>query len=145
MCPWRVLVSPCFGENVVATFKIGSFWCGLDNLLQKNMFSSSSFSSSSSFLEINFQNGAHLKKGLFLTYFSHFLVIRESYKNSFSTYLTHIHARILLTLLTFFASAILKKKYEFIRCGFSLVWLLLLIHIRAILEQSINNKMASKI
>ena len=42
------------------------------------------------------------KKGLFLTHFSHFLVTRESYKNSFSTYLTHIHTSILLTLLTFF-------------------------------------------
>ena len=30
-----VLVSPCFRENVVATCKIGSFLCSLDNLLQK--------------------------------------------------------------------------------------------------------------
>ena len=78
-----VLVSPCFWENVVVTCKIGSFLGSLDNLLQKDIFFP--------FLEIKFQNGAHLKKGLFLTYFSHFLVTRESYKNSFSTYLTHIH------------------------------------------------------
>ena len=32
------------------------------------------------------------------------------------------------------------KKYEFIRYGFSLVWFLVLILIRAILELSINNK-----
>ena len=32
-----VLVSPCFGENVVVTCKIGSFLCSLDNLLQKNV------------------------------------------------------------------------------------------------------------
>ena len=38
-----------------------------------------------------------------------------------------------------------EKKYEFIRYGFSLVWVLVLILIRAILEQSINNKMVSKI
>ena len=38
-----------------------------------------------------------------------------------------------------------KKKTEFIRYGFSLVWVLVLILIRAILEQSINNKMVSKI
>ena len=38
-----------------------------------------------------------------------------------------------------------KKIYEFIRYGFSLVWVLVLIFIRAILEQSINNKMVSKI
>ena len=35
MDPWLVLVSPCFRENVVATCKIGSFLCCLDNLLQK--------------------------------------------------------------------------------------------------------------
>ena len=35
--PWLVLVSPCFRENVVATCKIGSFLCSLDNLLQKNV------------------------------------------------------------------------------------------------------------
>ena len=37
MGPWFVLVSPCFTENVVATCKIGSFLCILDNLLQKNV------------------------------------------------------------------------------------------------------------
>ena len=37
MGPWLVLVSPCFRENVVATFKIGSFLCSLDNLRQKNV------------------------------------------------------------------------------------------------------------
>ena len=31
-----VLVSPCFRENVVVTYKIGSVLCSLDNLLQKN-------------------------------------------------------------------------------------------------------------
>ena len=37
MGPWLVLVSPCFRDNVVATCKIGSFLCSLDNLLQKNV------------------------------------------------------------------------------------------------------------
>ena len=37
MGPWLVFVSPCFRENVVATCKIGSFLCSLDNLLQKNV------------------------------------------------------------------------------------------------------------
>ena len=64
MGPWLVLVSPCFRENIVATCKIGSFLCSLDNLPPKNVIVL--------FLEIKFQNGAHLKKGLFLTYFSHF-------------------------------------------------------------------------
>ena len=35
--PWLVLVSPRFRENVVATCKIVSFLCSLDNLLQKNV------------------------------------------------------------------------------------------------------------
>ena len=47
--------------------------------------------------------------------------------------------------IDFFALSILKKKYEFIRYCFSLVWFLVLIFIRAILEQSINNKLVSKI
>ena len=70
MGPWLVLVSPCFRGNVVATCKIGAFLCSLDNLLQKNVVVL--------FFGIKFQNNAHLKKkGLFLTYFSHFLVTRE--------------------------------------------------------------------
>ena len=32
-----VIVAPCFRENVVATCKIVSFLCSLDNLLQKNV------------------------------------------------------------------------------------------------------------
>ena len=35
MGPWLVLVSTCFRENVVATCKIESLLCSLDNLLQK--------------------------------------------------------------------------------------------------------------
>ena len=102
--PLLVLVSNCFRENVVVTCKIGSFLCSLDNLLQKNVLVFF-------FLEIKFQNGAPLKKKrLFLTYFSHFYLPGESYKNSFSTYLTRIHTCILLILLTFFALPILKNK-----------------------------------
>ena len=37
MGPWLVPVSPCFRENVVATCKIVSFLCSLDDLLQKNV------------------------------------------------------------------------------------------------------------
>ena len=37
MGPLLVLVSPCFKENVVLTYKIGSFLCSLHNLLQKNV------------------------------------------------------------------------------------------------------------
>ena len=67
MGPWIVLVSPCFRENVVATCKIGSFLCSLDNLLQKNVIVS--------FFGNQISNGAHLKKmaifELLFTYFSH--------------------------------------------------------------------------
>ena len=53
-----VLVSPCFkGKCSCHMRKIGSFLCSLDNLLQKNVIVF--------FFEIKFQNGAHLKKGLF--------------------------------------------------------------------------------
>ena len=37
MGSWLVLVSPCLREIVVATCKIGSFLCSLDNLPQKNV------------------------------------------------------------------------------------------------------------
>ena len=37
MGPCLPLVSPCFRGNVVATCKIGSFLCSLDNLLRKNV------------------------------------------------------------------------------------------------------------
>ena len=52
-----VLVSPCFRENIVATCKIGSFLCSLDNLLQKNVIVL--------FFGNQVSNGAHLKKGYF--------------------------------------------------------------------------------
>ena len=105
------------------------FLCSLDNLLQKNV----------SFLEIKFQNDAHLKKRLFLTYFSQCLVTREKLEKFVQhishsrTYMYFAHPIDLFCLTNF------EKKYEFIRYGFSLVCVLVLILIRAILEQSINN------
>ena len=89
-----------------------------------------------SFLEIKFQNGAHLKKRAFLTYFSHFLVTREKLQK-FLQHISHSHTYTYFTHpIDFFALPILKKKHEFIRYGFSLVWVLVLILIRAILEHS---------
>ena len=78
-----VLVSPCVRENVVVTCKIKSFLCSLDNLLQKNV--------------IVFPFGNQIskwrsfEKGAIFDLLFTFLVTKESYKNSFSTYLTHIH------------------------------------------------------
>ena len=90
-------------------------------------------------IQIIFQNGAHLKKKRAIsTYFSHFLVTRGKLQK-FLQHISHSqHTCIFLTLSTYFALPILGKKYEFIRYRSSLVWFLWL-------EQSINNKMVSKI
>ena len=138
MGPWLVLVSPCFRENVVATCKIGSFLCSLDNILQKNVIVL--------FLGNHILKLRSFKKRLFLTYFSHFLVTREKLQK-YLQHISHSHT------YTYFAHPMdffpyqfwKKKKNELIRYGFSLVWVLVLILIRDILEQSKNNKMVSKI
>ena len=104
MGPLLVLVSPWFRENVVVTSKIGSFLCSLDNLLQKNIIVF--------FFENQISKWCSFEKRAIFDLLSQFLVTRECYKNSFSTYLTHIHTCILLTLLNFFfffALPILKK------------------------------------
>ena len=140
-----VLVSPCFRKNVVVTCKIGSFVCSSDDLHQKYVivfFCGNQISKWRSF-----------EKGAIFTYFLHFLVTRESYKNSFSTshshtcmYFAHpIDFFFFFFFFFFLPYRFWKKKYEFIRYGFSLVWVPVLILIRAILEQSINNKMVRKI
>ena len=95
------LFPPCFRENVVATCKIVSFLCSLDYSLQKNVIVL--------FYGNQIWKWRSFEKRLFLTYFSHFLVTREKLQKSFSTYLTHIHTRILLTLLTFFPYQFWKK------------------------------------
>ena len=102
MGPLLVFVSPCLRENVVVTCKIGSFLCSLDNLLQKNVIELFSF------LEFKFQNGAHLKKGLFLTYFSHFLVIREKLQKILQHIYSHTYMHVAHPI-DFFALPILKK------------------------------------
>ena len=84
------------------------------------------------------------KKGYFWPTFHIFLVYQGKGTNIPShTYMYFAHP--IDFFFFFFALSVLKKKYEFIRYGFSLVWDLVLILIRAILEQSINNKMVSKI
>ena len=121
-----VLVSPCFRENVVVTL-IGSFLCSLDDLLHKNVivfFFGNQISKWRSFE----------KKGLFLTYFSHFLVTKEKLQK-FLQHISHSHTCILLILLKFLPYQF-GQKYEFIRYGFFLVWVLVLIPICAIWEQN---------
>ena len=136
MGPLLVLVSPCFRENVVVTYKIGSFLCSLDNLLQKKVivfFFGNQISKWHSFE----------KRAIFdplVTFFSH-----QGKLQKFLQHISHSHTYMYFDHpIDFFCLTNLKKKYEFIRYGFSLVWFLVLILIRAILEQSINNKMVSK-
>ena len=137
MGPWFVLVSPCFRENVVATCKIGSCLCSLDNLLLKNV------------IVVSFGNQISKwrwfeKRTIFdllFTFFSHQGKVTKIPSAHIS--LTYIH--VFCSPYWLFLPYQLWKKYEFIRYGFSLVWVLVLILIRAILEQSINNKMVNKI
>ena len=137
MGPWLVLVSPCFRENVVATCKIGSFLCSLDNLLLKNV------------IVLFFGNQiwkwrSFEKRAIFdlrFTFFSHQGKVTKIPLAHIS--LTYIH--VFCSPYWLFLSYQFWKKYKFIRYGFSLVWVLVLILICAILEQSINNKMVSKI
>ena len=76
--------SPCFRENVVATCKIGGFFlCSLDNLLQKNVIVLCFGNQISKWRSFE-------KKGLFLTYFSHFLVTREKLQK-FLQHISHSH------------------------------------------------------
>ena len=137
MGPWLVLVSPCFRENIVATCKIGSFLCSLDNLPQKNvivLFFGNQISKWRSFE----------KRAIFDLLFTF-----SSHQGKLQKFLQHISQTHTYTYfahpIDFFLPYQFWKKYEFIRYGFSLVWVLVLILIRAILEQSINNKMVSKI
>ena len=137
MGPWLVLASPCFRENVVATCKIGSFLCSLDNLLQKNVIVLSFGNLISKWRSIE----KRVIFDLLFTYFSHQGKVTKIPLAHIS--LTHIH--VFCSSYWLFLPYQFWKKYEFLRYGFSLVWVLVLIPIRAILEQSINNKMVSKI
>ena len=113
MGPWLFLVSPCFRENVAATCKIGCFLCSLDNLLQKNLnvlFFGNQISKWRSFE----------KRAIFdllFTFFSH-----QGKVSKFLQHISHSHTYTYFAHpIDFFALPILKKKYEFIRYGFSLV------------------------
>ena len=60
-------------------------------------------------MKIKFQKSAHLKKGLFLTYFSHFLVTKEKLQK-FLQHIFHSHYMYFAHAIDFFALPILKKK-----------------------------------
>ena len=110
-----VIVSRCFGENVVVTCKIGSFLYSLDNLLQINVivfFFGNLISEWRSF-----EKGTIFD--LLFTFFSHQGKVTKIPSAHIS--ITYIQTCILLTLLTFLPYQFWKK-YEFIRYGFSLVY-----------------------
>ena len=113
MGPWLVPVSPCFRENVVATCKIGSFLCSLDNLLQKCV--------------VVFYFGNQISKwrsfekraifDLLFTFFSHQRKVTKIPSAHIS--LTYIH--VFCSPYWLFLPYQFWKKYQFIRYGFSLV------------------------
>ena len=135
MGPWLVPVSPCFRQNVVATCKIGSFLCSIDNSPQKNVIVL--FGNQISKWR-SFEKGVIFD--LHFTFSSHQGKVTKIPSAHIS--LTYIH--VFCSPYWLFLPSQFWKKYQFIRYGFSLVWVLVLILIRAILEQSINNKMVSK-
>ena len=137
MGPLLVIVSPCFRENVIVTYKVVSFLCNLDNFSSEkcNCFL---------FWKSNFKMALIWKKGYFWPIFQFFSHQGKDTKiPSAHISLTYIH--IFCSPYWLFLPSQFCKNCEFIRYGFSLVWLLVLILICAILEQSINNKMVSKI
>ena len=113
MGPLLVLVSLCFRENVVATCKIVSFLCSLDNLLQKNV--------------IVFFFGNQISKWCLFEKRAIFdlLFTFVSYQGNLQKILQHIsHSHTYMYFahpIDFFALPILKKKCQFIRYDFSLV------------------------
>ena len=137
MGPRLVLVSPYLRKKVAATCKIGSFLWSSDNLLQKNVIVL--------FFENQISKWRSIEKwaifDLLFTFSSHQGKVIKIPSAHIS--LPYIH--VFCSPYWLFLPYQFWKKYEFIRYGFSLVWVLVLILIRAILEQSINNKKVSKI
>ena len=120
MGPWLVLVSPCFRENVVATCKIGSFLCSLDNLLQKNvivLFFGNQISKWRSFEK---------KKAIFdllFTFSSH----QGKVTKIPSAHISNTYIHVFCSPYWPFLPYQFWKKYKFIRHSLSLVWVLVLI------------------
>ena len=137
MGPWLVLVSPCFRENVVAPCKIGSFLCSLDNLLQKNVIVLFFLNQISKWCSCE-------KRAIFDLLFT-FSRHQGKVTKIPSAHISNTYIHVFCSPYWLFLPYQFWKNCEFIRYGFFLVWVLVLILIRAILEQSINNKMVTKI
>ena len=124
----------CFRENVFVICKIGLGFCvcvcSLDNSHQKNVIV---------FFFENLISKWHSfeKRVIFDLLFTFFIyqgkVTKIPSAHISLTYVYFAHP------IDFFCLTNFWKKKEFMRYGFSFVWLLVLILIRTILEQSINN------
>ena len=137
MGPGLVLVSPCFRENIVATCKIGSFLCSLDNLLQKNVFVLFFGNQVSKWR--SFEKRAIFD--LLFTFFSHQGKVTKIPSAHMSLIYIHVFCS---PYWLFYLTNV--EKHTNLSDAVSLwyeswCWFLF----RAILEQSINNKMVSKI
>ena len=107
----------------------GFFLCSLDNLLQKNvivLFFGNQISKWRSFEKVAIFD-------LLFTFSSHQGKVTKIPSAHISNTYTNVFCSLYWLFLPY---QFWKKKYEFIRYGFSLVWVLVLILIRAILEQS---------
>ena len=139
MGPWLVLVSPCFRKKVVATCEIGSFLCSLDNLLQKNvivLFFGNQISKWRSFE----------KRAIFDRLFTFF--IHQGKFQNFLQHISHSHTYTYFAHpIDFFCLTNFEKNKNLSDTVSLWSWclVLVLILIRAILEQLINDKMVSKI
>ena len=94
MGPPIVLVSPCFRENINVTCNLLIFFFNLDNFLLKNV--------AVFFFGNQISKWCSFEKGLFLTYFSHFLATRET-TQKFLQHISHLHT---YTYLSASASAV---------------------------------------
>ena len=102
--------SPCSRENAVVTCKIGSFLRSLDNLLQKNVIVF--------FFENQISKWRSFEKGLFLTYFSHFLVTMEKLQK-FHQHISHSHTYMYFTHpIGFFCLTNFEKKIRIYQVWF---------------------------
>ena len=128
---------PYFRGNVVATCKIGSFLCSLDNLLQKNVIVL--------FFGYQISKWRSFEKRVIFDLLFTFLSHQGDVTKIPSAHISLTYIYVFCSPYWLFVPYQFWKEYEFIRYGFSLVWILVLILIRAILEQSIYNKMVSKI
>ena len=138
MGPLLALVSPCFRENVIVTCKIVSVLCSLDQFSSEkcNCFL---------FWKSNFQRWRSFEKRVIFDLFFNFFSHQGKYTKIPSAHISLTCIHIFCSPYLLFLPSQCCKNCEFIRYGFSLVWFLVLILICAILEQSINNKMVSKL